>query len=226
MKGVAKLYKKRFPEADRARRQALWHTLCRGFFQRYVPADGHVLDLGAGYCEFINAIQAARKTAVDLNPDTGECAAAGVTVLQASADKLTAVPDASVDVVFASNFFEHLDSKETLLRCLAELRRVLKPGGRLLILQPNIRYAPGQFWDFLDHHLPLSDKSMIEALEISGFGVAEVRPRFLPMTTKSRLPQWPWLVSLYLRLRPVQFMMGKQMLIVAHPMPAQSDSRA
>jgi ubiquinone/menaquinone biosynthesis C-methylase UbiE len=226
MKGVAKLYRKRFPEADRAGRQALWQTLCRAFFQRYVPPDGHVLDLGAGYCEFINAIQAARKTAVDLNPDTGECAAAGVTVLQASADKLTAVPDASVDVVFASNFFEHLDSKETLLRCLAELRRVLKPAGRLLILQPNIRYAPGEFWDFFDHHLPLSDRSMIEALEISGFGVAEVRPRFLPMTTKSRLPQWSWLVSLYLRLRIVQRLLGKQMLIVAHPMPAQSDSRA
>jgi SAM-dependent methyltransferase len=209
-----RLYKARFEESELPRRAAVWRVLCR-FFQRYLPAEAHVLDLGAGYCEFINAIRAARKTAVDLNPATQKYAAPGVTVLQTAADNLAGVSDASVDVVFASNFFEHLPDKPTLLRCLSEIERVLRAGGRLIILQPNIRYAPGAFWDFFDHHLPLSDRSMVEALRLSGFSVKEVRPRFLPMTTKSRLPQWPWLVSLYLALRPAHLLLGKQMLIIA-----------
>lgn len=215
MKDVEQLYEVRFSKSERPRRAVLWQTLCRRVFQRYIPPEAHVLDLGAGYCEFINAIQAAKKLAVDLNPDTVKSAAPEVTVLQTSADDLSMVPDASIDVVFTSNFFEHLPTKEILLNCLAEVYRVLRPGGRIISLQPNIRYAPGEFWDFFDHHLPLSDKSMVEALELKGFRMIEVRPRFLPMTTKSRLPQWSWLVSLYLLLRPAQLLIGKQMLIVA-----------
>ena len=87
-----------------------------------------------------------------------------------------------------------------LLAALREVHRVLRPGGRLLILQPNIRYAYREYWDFLDHHVALSHVSMVEALALTGFRVVEVRPRFLPFTTKSALPPWPSLVRLYLRV--------------------------
>jgi hypothetical protein len=56
---------------------------------------------------------------------------------------------------------------------------------------------------------------MAEALEVSRFDVVECRPRFLPYTFKSRLPAWPWLFRLYLALRPVQWVFGKQMFLVA-----------
>jgi hypothetical protein len=39
--------------------------------------------------------------------------------------------------------------------------------------------------------------------------------RFLPFTSKSRLPKWGWLVALYLRLRPAQWLFGKQTFVVA-----------
>ena len=39
--------------------------------------------------------------------------------------------------------------------------------------------------------------------------------RFLPYTTKSVLPQWPWLVKLYLRLPLAWWLLGKQSLVVA-----------
>jgi hypothetical protein len=52
-------------------------------------------------------------------------------------------------------------------------------------------------------------------LTAHGWEVLEVHPRFLPLSVKSRLPTWPILIGIYLRLpfKPL----GKQMLIVARP---------
>lgn len=212
---VDTLYDNRFDQADRARRLRLWRVLCEDFFQRYVGSDDTVLDVGAGYCEFINHVRCRRKLAVDLNEDTVRHAGHGVEVLQARASDMRGVADESVDVAFASNFFEHLPTKDELVVTLIEIRRVLRRGGRLLILQPNIRFLPGAYWDFLDHHLPLSDRTLVEALRLVNLSPVEVRPRFLPYTTKSRLPQWPWLVRLYLRIRPAHRVFGRQAWIVA-----------
>jgi SAM-dependent methyltransferase len=122
----------------------------------------------------------------------------------------------SVDVVFASNFFEHLPDKAAFLATLAEARRILRPGtGRLLVLQPNIRLTGGAYWDFVDHHLPLTERTLSEAAELVGLEPIEIRPRFLPYTTKSRLPQHPLLVRAYLRFPPLQWLLGKQTWFVA-----------
>ena len=99
---------------------------------------------------------------------------------------------------------------------MREALRVLKTGGTLILLGPNVRLIPGVYWDFFDHHVPLSDRSMCELLAITGFDLIRVEPRFLPYTTRSALPQAPWLVALYLTLRPLSSaILGKQFLIVA-----------
>ena len=211
------LYAHRFDQAERAAKARVWAVLCADFFQRYVRPDDHLLDLGAGFCEFINHIRCARKYAVDGNPQIAALAAPDVEAHVGRADRLDWLADQSVDVVFVSNFFEHLPDSAALLAVLGEVRRVLRPSGRLLILQPNIRYAYREYWDFLDHHLALSHVSMVEALALAGFRATEVRPRFLPFSTKSALPQWPILVKLYLRLPLAQRLLGKQMFVVAEP---------
>ncbi|RUL81640.1 class I SAM-dependent methyltransferase [Tautonia sociabilis] len=218
-----RLYAGRFSRRDRLEKVRLWRVLCRSFFDRYVPADGSVLDVGAGYCDFINHIAAARRVAVDLNPDTALAAADDVEVYRHPLERLDDVlePD-SIDLAFASNVFEHLRGPDALLRVLAALRVVLRPGGRLMIMQPNARIVGGAFYDFFDHTLPLSEKGMAEALGVTGFEVVECRARFLPYTTKSRLPKWPWLVRLYLALPPARWLFGKQMLVVARK-PADGD---
>ncbi len=211
-----RIYANRFPEAERAAKARLWRTLCDAFFSRYVPADGTVLDIGAGYCEFINHVRAARRIAVDLNPDTAKAAAKEVEVVALPLERIgESIAPESVDLAFASNVFEHLRGPDVLLEVLAAVRQTLRPGGRLIIMQPNVRALGGEFWDFVDHTLPLTEKGMTEALEISGFQVVERRARFLPYTTKSRLPQWDVLVRLYLALPPAQWLLGKQMLVVA-----------
>jgi 2-polyprenyl-3-methyl-5-hydroxy-6-metoxy-1,4-benzoquinol methylase len=210
------LYRTRFPRPAQARKLEIWRVLCRDFFQRYVRPEDTVVDLGAGFCEFINNIQAGVKYAVDLNPDSKRYAARDVTVLAAESSRLDMLAPGSVDVVFASNFFEHLPDKAAFLATLAEARRILRPGtGRLLVLQPNIRLTGGAYWDFVDHHLPLTERTLSEAAELVGLEPIEIRPRFLPYTTKSRLPQHPLLVRAYLRFPPLQWLLGKQTWFVA-----------
>jgi SAM-dependent methyltransferase len=213
---VGKLYANRFSRAGRAAKARLWATLCRSFFQGYIPAEATVLDLGAGYCDFINQIRAARRIAIDANPDTARFAAEGVEVHRLTLDRLAeAIEPGSVDLAMASNVFEHLRDPDALLEVLEAIHRSLRPGGRLIVMQPNIRAVGARFWDFFDHTLPLTERGMAEALGVSGFELVECRPRFLPYTTKGRLPSWPWLVRLYLMLPPAQWLFGRQMLLVA-----------
>lgn len=211
----AALYERRFSAEDRRAKDALWRVLCEDFFQRWVPADARLVDLGAGLCEFVNHIRAREKWAIDADPDLPLRAAPGVRVRCGPADDLGWLDAASVDVVFASNLFEHFLTKQDLVATLREVHRVLRPGGRILVLGPNIRYASRVYWDFFDHHLPLSDRSMAEALETNGFTLEHIRARFLPYTIKSRFPRWPLLVHLYLRCPPLHRIFGKQMFLVA-----------
>jgi SAM-dependent methyltransferase len=219
--GLDRLYAARFPERERSARSALWRTLWSSFFARYVPPAATVLDLGAGYCDLINCVRAERRIAVDVNPDMAAHAEPGVETHVAPLLSLGSLLEpASVDVAFASNVFEHLRSPDALLDVLRVVRSLLKPGGRLIVLQPNVRLVGGAFWDFFDHTLPLTEKGMAEALGVAGFRVLETRARFLPYTTKSRLPQAALLVRLYLALPPVQWLLGKQMLVVAERPPS------
>lgn len=212
---VTDIYRARFPERDAERRRAVWRVLCGSVFQHYVEPADTVLDLAAGFCQFINTIQCARKIAVDLNDDVRAHAAPGVEVVIAPSTAMSAVPSGSVDVVFVSNFFEHLPSTESLLGTLAEIKRVLRPGGRLLVLQPNIRLVGGAYWDFVDHHLALTEKTLEEAFGLAGLTVQETRTRFLPYTMVGKMPAHPLLVWLYLRVPPAQWLMGKQSFLVA-----------
>ena len=213
------LYDQRFDPVERAAKARIWEVLCRDFFQRYVAPTDAVLDLGAGFCEFINHIHCATKYALDADEQVRVCAAPGVRVHCGPANDLSWLGSEAVDAVFASNFFEHMTSKDLLLATLREVHRVLRANGRILVLQPNIDFAYRQYWDFFDHHLPLSHLSMVEALQLAGFEPVEVRPRFLPYTTKSALPQWPILVRAYLRFPLAQRVLGKQMFIVARKVP-------
>jgi SAM-dependent methyltransferase len=221
---LARLYQGRFSPAEMRGKQELWEALYQGFLTRYIRPTDTVLDLGAGSCEFINVCPATDKIAVDLNPETKRHARDARVVL-APSDDMAEVANESVDVVFTSNFFEHLPDKRALLDTLAECGRVLKPGGRLLVLMPNLRYVGPRYWDYFDHHLPLTHLSLVEGLTVAGFTTDQVIPRFVPYTVKDApiRVRRHW-VRAYLRLPFLWRFVGGQMFVAAHrarPTPAQ-----
>ncbi|MBQ7666261.1 MAG: methyltransferase domain-containing protein [Synergistaceae bacterium] len=220
-----KLYSNRFEANTWKKRNALWKILCDEFFSRYLKPSDDILDLAAGYCDFINNICRAskmgRRIAADLNPDVKLHAEYFVEVHNTPAQNLSFLDDDSIDAVFVSNFFEHLRDKDDIITILNECLRVLRVNGKILILQPNIKYIHGQYWDFFDHYTPLTEKSMCEALSISsvgvgcGYNITTIISKFLPYTTKSRMPQYDWMIKLYCHCPIAWRILGKQMFIVA-----------
>lgn len=217
---IATLYRNRFEEASLGRKRDIWRALCRHFLQRFVHPGDTVLDIACGYGEFINAIQARHKIAVDINADAKRFLAPDVDFRLQPATTVGALGEGVADVIFCSNFLEHLPDKPALDDLLGQIARVLKPGGRLLILGPNLRYLPGRYWDFYDHSLGLTHLSLCEALELQGYAVDACIDRFLPYTTKTALPTHPLLVRLYLLFPPAWRLLGRQFFIVASPKKA------
>lgn len=218
--GLERLYQARFSKAEREAKEQVWKVLCEHYFQQFVREnEDTVLDVACGQGEFIRHIRAAKKLAVDLNDSVAADLPPPITFVRASAASMPTVPSGSVDVCFASNFFEHLENKQEMDAVLQEARRVLKPGGRFVTMQPNIRYAGGRYWDFYDHLLPLSHLSTAEAFEKNGYTIERIVPRFVPFTTKSALPKHPLLVRLYLALPVFWKILGGQFVIVARNAP-------
>jgi len=107
------------------------------FFQKYVRPTDTVLEIASGYGEFSRHIRAARKVAIDLNPESADFLPTDAEFHLGSAADLSAIEAASIDICFSSNFFEHLPSKNTLDRVLKEVLRVLKPGGYTSLCNPT-----------------------------------------------------------------------------------------
>lgn len=208
------IYSRRF-RANQDYRVRVWRVLVKHFFQQHIPPDGAVLDLGCGYGEFINAVTAREKYGMDLNPASAGHLTSEVKLLAQDCSARWELPDNSLDVVFTSNFFEHLPDKRTLARTLQEARRCLKPNGRLIAMGPNIKYVPGAYWDFWDHYLPLTEASLSEGLETNGFAIEVCQPRFLPYTmVKSR--EYPTcMLAFYLKMPWAWRLLGKQFLTIA-----------
>lgn len=210
---LQQFYRARFGERSDYRRK-VWAVLVQ-FFSRWIAPDSDVLDLGCGWCEFINAAHGRAKFGMDLNPDARRFANPDVSILEQDCSAQWSTPDGSLDAVFTSNFLEHLPTKSAVKDTLAEAYRSLKPHGRFIAMGPNIRFVKGGYWDFFDHYVPLTERSLTEILEKCGFEIEYCRARFLPYTM-SRGREYPvWMLRLYLSVPLLWRFFGGQFLVVA-----------
>ena len=207
------VYERRFTETEAVEKHAVWREIGR-HLQRYVDDDSVVLDLACDRGYFIANVHAREKWATDVR-DVSRYLPPDVRFVQSDGLELDQVVEhETFDVVFMSNYLEHLPSATAVVEQLRVVRNLLRPGGRAIVLQPNIRLVGSAYWDFIDHTVALTERSLVEAAELAGLRTRTIVKRFLPYTTKSRFQRHPAVVRAYLALRPAWLLLGKQTLYV------------
>ena len=207
------IYDARFPEREVSAKDAVWREIVR-YLQRYVDAEAPVLDIACDRGHFIRWVKAKERWATDIR-DVASALPPDVRFVQASGlDLVSVAPHAHFGTVFMSNYLEHLESGDAVIDQLRVAAGLARPGGRVIILQPNIRLVGSSYWDFIDHKVALTERSLLEAAELAGLRTTRLITRFLPYSTKGRLPSHPALVRAYLAFPPAWRILGKQTLYV------------
>jgi SAM-dependent methyltransferase len=173
-----------------------------------------VLDVATAEGYFIRHVSASERWATDLR-DVRAALPADVHFVQANGLELRGVlPLGYFATIFTSNYLEHLRSSDEVVEQLKVVRDLLRPGGRAVVLQPNIRLTGPAYWDFIDHRVALTERSLVEAADLAGFRTVRLVTRFLPYTTKGQLPVDGRLVRLYLAAPFAWRFLGRQTLYV------------
>jgi SAM-dependent methyltransferase len=208
-----RVYESRFDVGLRRRKHAMWAEIV-SFLQQWINENEPVLDIACDEGYFIGHVKATERWATDIRDVRSELPDE-VHFVQADGLALReAIPAGRFGCVFMSNYLEHLRSSDEVIEQLRVARDLLRPGGRLIVLQPNVRLTGAAYWDFIDHHVPLTERSLTEAAELAGFRTIKLITRFLPFTTKGRLPTDARLVRLYLAFPPAWLLLGRQTLYV------------
>ena len=140
---------------------------------RFAGANvGRILDIGCGTGGMLPHY-AAFGTACGLDPSEeaqAACQKRGVPFVRGSGTQLP-FADGSIDVITALDVVEHVPDDRGLLR---ELRRVLRPGGLLLLTVPAYQFLWSQH-DVFNHHQRRYRRSRLEALvRSSGYEIAKL----------------------------------------------------
>jgi SAM-dependent methyltransferase len=210
---------------ENSARPVVWKVLAE-YLSSYVPPRAHVLELGAGYCDWINSTRAARKMAVDIWSELPKHVAADVQPLQhdLSQGLLPVLGEQQFDVVLASNLLEHFES-DAASRLIAEVFACLRAGGRFIIIQPNFRYAYRHYFDDYTHRSIFTDVSLPNLLRSHGFQIERVQAKFMPYSMRNRCSlAKPWLIRAYL-YSPIKPFAGQMLLIGQRPVRREPEAR-
>lgn len=157
---------------------------------------GPLLDVG---CSLGYALEAARALVLDAygvdlsSHAVTECRRLGYEAKVGSLDRLP-YDDAAFAMVVMKHVFEHTPKpRETL----AEIRRVLRPGGAVFFAVPNAGYFKAAIWPKRSrfyrgeagrsHYVSYTAATLARLLETEGFEVASVHPRLLHRRASLRM---------------------------------------
>ena len=207
-----RLYHYRFKDVDDGSRQRVWNVIANDIYER-IGRPNAVLDVAGGAGYFIRAVPAAERWMIErmepslaLNTD--------ITFIQGDVLNVE-VPEEHFDGIFLSNVLEHLPSQEAVASLLSRLRDACSPEGTIAVMGPNFACCSKQYFDCADHVLPLTHTSVEEHLYAAGFSPTTVLKRYLPYSFRGVLPPSPALTRIYLRIRLLQLLLGKQFLVIA-----------
>ncbi len=206
-----RLYEFRFRHVSPSSRAGVWREIADTVHE-WMGRPQCVLDVAAGSGEFINAITARERWAVDVVDFLDETP--DVTKIIGDIREIE-LPEARFDGVFVSNFLEHLVDAEEVGAVLQRLRRSMAPGGRIAVLGPNFRHCSKAYFDCADHRVVLTHLSVEEHLYAAGYSIDRVVSQFLPFSFRGILPTHPLLVRTYMRVPAAWRVLGKQYLVLA-----------
>ena len=158
-------YDEYFVRLRRRKRVGLWYRNLWLYPRICRHVSGKVLDVGCGIGDMVR--HRPQTTGVDVNPKAvAFCRSRGLDVHQMQPDRLP-FSDGEFDGATLDNVLEHLARPEALL---AEIRRVVKSGGRVVI------GVPGEcgFASDPDHKRSYSETELVSRLRGSGFELLHV----------------------------------------------------
>lgn len=198
------------------KRAVLWGELTR-YLNRFVPENAAALELGAGYCYWINALKARRKVALDIWDELPRHTASDVQPIVCDLRSgLGSLDNEKFDVALASNLLEHFEPDVTA-EIVSQVFSLMSPGGQFIVIQPNFRYAYKHYFDDYTHRSIFTDVSLPNLMRVNGFVVHHVESRFMPYSLRDgALPVVPALIRAYLA-SPIKPFAGQMLIVGRRP---------
>ena len=207
-----RLYSYRFRDVDQAGKVGVWKEIA-AHVHGLMGRPRRVLDPAAGRGEFLAAIPAEERWAVDeVLYEEAEYSSDTKVITASIMD--AELPEEHFDGVFVSNFLEHLPDQASIAEFLRKIRRSMAPGGRIAIMGPNYRYCSKEYWDCADHYVALTHVAIGEHLYAAGFEPEKTIPRYLPYSFRGILPPSRMLTRRYLQIPFAWKLLGKQFLVI------------
>jgi len=191
--------------------------LCGYLFNRFNLKQGEkLLDVGCGRGDFLEGFKASGLEVAGLDrekPTFGTMKDVEVRYANIESESFP-FEDNTFDVVFAKSVIEHIFDPENFMR---ECRRVLKPGGRIIMMTPDWISQMKIFFDDYTHRQPYTREAVKDILDIFDFKgsdaelfyqlplvwkypvlkvVSAILRRIVPVTAKSRIKFVRWSVEL------------------------------
>lgn len=156
----------------------------------YVPAGAVVCDIGCGvHAQLLRDLSPYIKEGIGIDKEISETTFGNITLKNIFIENTLPLADNSVDVVTLVAVLEHMAKP---VEILAEVKRIVRPGGVLLITVPTVpnKYV-GEFLayrlhlmdasSYRDHKVYYSKKLMRRHLSEAGFGLSRAHMNYFQL---------------------------------------------
>jgi 2-polyprenyl-3-methyl-5-hydroxy-6-metoxy-1,4-benzoquinol methylase len=143
----------------------------------YAPSEAEILDLNAGTGEIGEALisKGFKYRILEQNPELRKIHAEKDLISEDWRIPKTDLPSERFDLILAVSFIEHIPTWIAAFELMLESRRLLKPGGALLVISPN---APGNgraFYNDYKHGWYVSRTRLADMASDAGLKMSESR---------------------------------------------------
>jgi SAM-dependent methyltransferase len=139
-----------------------------------------ILDFGCGFGQNLQRLREfgfADIYGADVNTQAlTHCKANGINTFDISAGaEILADAGVKFDLIISTHVLEHIP-KNQVIGTVAILRKILNPGGQLIVAVPNAQAFTGAYWAYEDftHHTLFTSGSLLFVLRAAGFAEPQI----------------------------------------------------